>query len=86
MNYSQVERDNIARGNRMAIDILFVLIKILDVRFNSVISIIYIQFLSERSGGTWSKSTNFWHYKERINKSDYPLDLLSWSRSLYKPS
>ena len=44
MNYSQVERDNIARGNRMAIDILFVLIKILDVRFNSVISIIYIQF------------------------------------------
>ena len=43
MNYSQVERDNIARGNRMAIDILFVLIKILDVRFNSVISIIRIQ-------------------------------------------
>ena len=43
MNYSQVERDNIARGNRLAIDILFVLIKILDVRFNSVISIIHIQ-------------------------------------------
>ena len=43
MNYSQVERDNIARDNRLAIDILFVLIKILDVRFNSVISIIHIQ-------------------------------------------
>ena len=43
MNYSQVERDNIARGNRKAIEILFVLVKILDVWFNSVISIIYIK-------------------------------------------
>ena len=34
MNYSQVERDNIARGNRKAIEILFVLVKILDVWFN----------------------------------------------------
>ena len=29
MNYSQVERDNIARVNRKAIEILFVLVKIL---------------------------------------------------------
>ena len=43
MNYSQVERDNIARGNRKAIEILFVLVKILDVWFNSVISIIHIK-------------------------------------------
>ena len=43
MNYSHVERDNIARGNRKAIEILFVLVKILDVWFNSVISIIHIQ-------------------------------------------
>ena len=45
MNYSQVERDNIARSNRKAIEILFVLVKILDVWFNSVISLFYLRDL-----------------------------------------
>ena len=54
MNYSHVERDNIARGNRKAIEILFVLVKIQLCNFNNSYQIainffpFYLRDLEER--------------------------------------